>query len=203
VVAKAADQPGENANAEEVVEVNSGIPLGKYFDVGQSKDEFAANQIERNLTDLGFRTIVHPQSLLWMKSFQVLVGPYRNGHDAEDARRSLESQGYKPRSLAKRSRQLTLVASRKNPHNVSEWDTDDFIVTWEAYSAQATVRFLKKGETSGTAVGEWVRLPSPSEYSAVTYTTGQAGKRTLLSIQFHGMKQAVMLSNSADRGIVF
>jgi len=203
VVARAADQPGDNENAEDVVEINSGIPLGRYFDVAKPKDAFAANQIESHLSDLGFRSIVLPRSLLWMKSYQVLVGPYRNQQDAEGARQSLESKGYKPRSLAKRSRQLILLASWMNPDHVSDQDTDNLIVTWEAYSAQATVKFVKKGETLGTAVGKWAKLPGPSEYTEIVYTTADAGKRTLLSIRFQGMKQAVMLPNSADRGIVF
>jgi len=205
VVAKAADQPGENEDAEDVVEINSGMPLGKYFDVGKFKDEFAASQIERSLTDLGFRTVVLPKSLLWMKSYNVLVGPYRNAQDAESASHSLQSHGYKPRSLPKRSRELTLAAPGMNPFIVfsEDKDTDNLIVTWETYSAQATVRFVKKGETVGAAVGKWVKLPGPSEYSAIEYIAGRTGKRTLLSIQFHGMKQAVTLPNSADRGIVF
>jgi hypothetical protein len=205
VVAKATDQPGENEDAEDVVEINSGMPLGKYFDVGKFKDEFAASQIESSLTDLGFRIVVLPKSLLWMKSYNVLVGPYRNAQDAESASHNLQSHGYKPRSLPKRSRELTLAAPGMNPFVVfpGDKDTDNLIVTWETYNAQATVRFVKKGETVGTAVGKWVKLPGPSEYSAIEYIAGRTGKRTLLSIQFHGMKQAVTLPNSADRGIVF
>ena len=205
VVAKAADQPGENENSEDVVEINSGVPLGRYFEVGKFKDEFAAERTEHNLTDLRFHATVLPKSLLWLKSYQVLIGPYREAEDADAARRSLQSQGYKPRALPERSRQLTLAGSGMDLFNVfsAEKDSDNLIVTWEAYGAQATVRFVKKGETTGTAVGKWVKLPDRSSYSAIVYTTGDPGKRTLLSIQFSGMKQAVMLPRSADRGIVF
>jgi hypothetical protein len=204
VVAKAADQPGENEYADDIVEINSGIPPGKYFDVGKFKDQIAANQIERNLSDVGFRTTVLPKSLLWMKSYQVLVGPYGNEHDAEVARHGLQTQGYKPHALPERSRQLTLTGSREAQAGrfAEERDTDNLVVTWEAYSAQATVRF-NKGEVSAKAIGKWVKLPNPSPYSAIVYTTGDPGRRTLLSIRFQGMKQAVMLPSSADRGIVF
>lgn len=199
VIAKAANQPGESAHAEDVVEINSGVPFGRYFEIGKFKDDFAANQTERNLTGLGFRTVIVPKSLLWMKSYQVLVGPYRDEQDAEAVRRSLQVHGYDPRSLAQRSRQLTL----RDPRDVLEEETDSLIVTWETYSPQATVRFVTKGETSGTAVGKWIRLPGASPYSAIVYTTGDPGKRTLLSIQFEGMKQAVTLPDSPAHGIVF
>lgn len=205
VIAKAADQPGANEDAEDVVEVNSGVPLGKYFGLGKFKDELAAYQMERTLTDLRYRATVLPKSLLWMKSYQVLVGPYRNPQDADVARRSLQSQGYNPRSLPEHTRQLTLTGAAKDLFNASstERGADNLIVTWEAYSAQATVKFVKSGEASGTVVGRWVKLPTPSPYSAIVYKAGEHGKRTLLSIQFIGMRQQVMLPPSADHGIVF
>jgi len=190
-------------NAEDILEINSDMALGKYFDIGSFKDRLEAAQIRRDLSDLGLRAVVLPKSLLWMKSYQVLVGPYHNEQDAQGAGRTLQARGFKPRPLAKRSRELTLVAPWSSPYSGPEQDIQDFRVTWEAYSADAAVKFLKGGQMSAAADGKWVKLPAKSDYTAIIYTTDDVGRRTLLSIQFRGMKQAVVLPSSADHGIVF
>lgn len=201
LAAKAVDQPGENENAEDVLEINSGMPLGKYFEVGKFKDQLVANEKRHDLEELGFRTVVLPRSLLWMKSYQVLVGPYHNEPDAQRASGNLQAQGLKPRSLSKHSRQLTLVGLWMNPTDAAE--RDNLTVTWEAYSAEASVKLVGASHSGRAATGKWVKLPTKSDYTAITYTTGRTGTRTLLSIQFRGMNQAVTLANSADNSIVF
>jgi hypothetical protein len=201
LAAKAVDRSDENENAEDILEINSGIPLGKYFEVGKVKDQFAANQKRHDLEELGFRAVVLPKSLLWIKSYQVLVGPYHNELDAQRARRNLQADGLTPRSPGEHSRQLTLVASLANP--TSNAKSDDFVVTWEAYSAEAKVKLVEAGQIDRTVTGKWVKLPTKSDYTAIEYTTGRIGTRTLLSIQFQGMNQAVMLVGSTDSSIVF
>jgi hypothetical protein len=202
LAAKALDRSGENANAEDVLEINSGMPLGRYFEVGKFKDPSAGNQMRHDLEKLGFRTVVLPKRLLWMKSYQVLVGPYRNDQDAQNAHRNLRADGFEPRSPGGHSRQLTLVVSWENPMGRPA-DQDNFIVTWEAYSADANVKLVEAGQSGRTVTGKWVKLPAKSDYTGIAYTTGEAGTRTLLSIQFRGMNQAVTLANSTDRSIVF
>lgn len=199
--AKAVDLPGENENAEDILEINSGMPLGKYFEVGKFKDKSVANQKRHDLEEHGFRTVVLPKSLLWMKSYQVLVGPYHNEPDAQRASRNLRAEGLKPRSLGEHSRQLTLVAPSRTTIDAAEGDA--FIVTWETYSAEASVRLVANRQSGRTVTGKWVKLPTKSDYTAIVYTTGRTGARTLLSIQFRDMNQAVTLANSADDSIVF
>jgi len=201
VTAKAVDSTPDNT--EDVTEINSGIPLGRYFTIGKYKDPWAAGQAQRDLANIGFRASLLPKSLLWMKSYEVVVGPYRSAASADDARQNLQSHGYKPRPLAKRSRRLTLVALWANPYSGSEGDTEDFVVSWEAYSADATVKLVTHNGTAASAVGKWVKLPARSEYTSITYVPSANGKRSLLAIQFRGMSQAVSLPGSASHGIVF
>lgn len=201
LAAKAVDRSAENENAEDILEINSGMPLGKYFEVGKIKDQLAAYQKRQDLEKLGFRAVVLPKSLLWIKSYQVLVGPYHNEQDAQRARRDLQADGLNPRSLGEHSRQLTLVASWANPTSSAE--SDDFIVSWEAYSAEAKVKLVEAGQIGRTVTGKWVKLPAKSDYTAIEYTTGRTGTRTLVSIQFQGMNQAVTLADSTDSRIVF
>jgi PilZ domain/SPOR domain len=202
LAAKAVDRSDESENAEDILEINSDMPLGKYFEVGKFKDELAANQRRRDLEELGFRTAVLPKSGLWMKSYEVFVGPYHDEQDAQRARRNLHADGLKPRSLGEHSRQLTLVAPSVNPAGGAA-ERDDFIVTWEAYSEEANVKLVEASQIGRTVTGKWVKLPARSDYTAIVYTTGRTGARTLLSIQFRGMNQAVMLANSTDNSIVF
>lgn len=200
VTAKAADSSPDNT--EEVMEINSGMPFGKYLTVGKFKDPQAAGETQRQLTNLGLRAAIVPKSLLWMKSYEVLVGPYRDAATADDARRNLQSHGFKPHSLAQRSRRLTLVASWSNPYRGNEDDNKDFVVSWEAYSSDATVKLVSRGQTSASVVGKWVKLPARSDYTSITYTPSVNGKRNLVAIQFRGMTQAVSLPESAH-GLVF
>jgi PilZ domain/SPOR domain len=201
VTAKAADSSTDDT--EDVLEINSGVPFGKYLTVGKFKDPLAASQTQRQLTNLGFRAALVPKSLLWMKSYEVLVGPYHDAASADDARHNLQSHGFKPHSLAKRSRRLTLVATWSNAYGSNQDGTEDFVVSWEAYSSDATVKLVSRGGTTASAVGTWVKLPARSEYTSITYTPTGNGKRNLLAIQFRGMSQAVSLPDSSAHGIVF
>ncbi|HXW55163.1 MAG TPA: SPOR domain-containing protein [Candidatus Cybelea sp.] len=202
LAATAADRASETENAEDALEINSDMPLGKYFEVGKFKDELAASQILSGLNKLEFQAVVLPKSLLWMKSYEVLVGPYHDEQDAQSARRNLQAQGYKPRSLGKHSRELNVVVPWVNPNGGPE-ERDDFIVTWEAYSADASVKFVQADKVTRTVAGKWVKLPAKSEYNAIMYTKGKSGTRTLLSIQFRGMNRAVELGSASHRSIVF
>jgi hypothetical protein len=200
--ARAVDRSDENENAEDILEINSGMPLGKYFEVGKFKDQLAANQRRRDLEELGFRTAVLPKSGLWVKSYEVFVGPYHNEQDAQRALRNLHADGLKPHPPSEHSRQLSLVATWANPAGGTA-ERDDFIVTWKAYSEEANVKLVDANQIGRTVTGKWVKLPTTSDYTAIVYTTGRTGARTLLSIQFRGMNQAVMLANSTDDSIVF
>jgi PilZ domain len=184
-------------NAEDIAEVNSGVPLGKYFEIGRFKDELRAHEATEDLDHFGFRTLVVPKNLLWLISYQVLVGPYRNDEEAQAGRRSLESQGFKPHSPPRRSRELRF-APPTEPLRNADVLVGDFIVSWESYSPEATVKFLKGDNTVVTGRGTWVKHQVKYESDGVAYQANDNGSRTLLEIWFRGMSQSVVLSPTSD-----
>lgn len=72
--------------------------LAIYLEVGNFKDPLWATKATDTLSQSGFQAIVVRKGHLWMNSYHVLVGPFGTDADAETAQRSLESQGFKPRS---------------------------------------------------------------------------------------------------------
>ena len=80
---KPAGNSGENA--EDIAEINSGVPFGKYFDVGNSKDELGAHNTMDDLARIGVHAIVIPKHHLWMNSYQVIAGPYRDREEMQAA----------------------------------------------------------------------------------------------------------------------
>ena len=103
---KPAGNSGENA--EDIAEINSGVPLGRYFDVGSFKDELGARSATDDLARIGIHAMVVPKHHLWMNSYQVIAGPYRDGDEMQAAGTNLRSHGFKTHSLPKQSRDLTL-----------------------------------------------------------------------------------------------
>jgi PilZ domain/SPOR domain len=197
---KPAGHPVENA--EDTAELNSGVPLGKYFEIGRFKEDLWADEKVDDLTHLGFQALVIPKNLLWMTSYQVLVGPYSNEEDAQAARRNLQSRGLRPRSLPRRSREFSLPTMTKL---YSDRDVvENFVVSWESYSADATVKFVKGGDTVATGQGKWVKRPDKYQYDGVMYDGNVDGSRTLLEIWFRGMNQAVVFPTTVgNHAIIF
>jgi cell division protein FtsN len=68
-----------------------------YFEVGSFKDIIWAEHASEALTQQGFSTLLIHKSLLWMDSYQVLVGPYGTGDDTASVRKQLTERGFKPR----------------------------------------------------------------------------------------------------------
>lgn len=191
---KRASDSGENA--EDIAEINSGVPFGKYFDLGKFKDESGARSTTNDLAHIGIHAIVIPKHRLWMNSYQVIAGPYRDVQEMQVAGRSLRSHGFKTHSLPTRSRGLTLL-SKMPVHSFTEAPTENLVVNWQTYSPEVTVNFLKSGDTVAKAEGKWVRKPTTYDYDAIVYKQNANGSRTLLEIWFHGMNRAVLLSASS------
>ncbi|HEY6905714.1 MAG TPA: SPOR domain-containing protein, partial [Candidatus Acidoferrales bacterium] len=190
-------------NAEDIAEINSGVPFGRYFDLGKFKDELGAHSAKDDLADIGIHAIVVPRHHLWMTSYQVIVGPYGDAQEMQVAGRSLRSHGFKTHSLPKQSRNLTLL-SKMPVHGFAEAPTENLVVSWQTYSPEVTVNFVKAGDTVAKAGGKWVRKPVPYDYDAIVYSQNGNGSRTLLEIWFHGMNRAVVLSTaSPNHPLVF
>jgi PilZ domain/SPOR domain len=184
-------------NSVDVAEVNSGVPLGKYFEVGKFKDELQAQETTEDLAHFGFPATVIPKNLLWLNSYQVLAGPFNNKDAAQVARRNLQTKGFTPHSLPKRSRQVTFSAPTA-ALGAADVLIGEFVVSWESYDSDATVRFVKDGSTMATGQGKWVKRATRYPQDGVAYQRNQNGSRTLVEIWFHGMTQDVVLSSSRD-----
>lgn len=197
---KHADPSPETSEA--VAELNSGIPLGKYLEIGRFKDEVQAHETIDDLARVSVHAIVVPKNLLWMTLYQVLVGPYGNEEEARSARKDLQTQGFKARSLPRRSREFTLpsVTKRKGDADTSE----DFVVSWEAYSPDATVKFVRGGHTVASGRGKWVKRPNKYQTDGIMHDRNANGSRTLLEIWFRGMSQDLVFpATSSDHPIIF
>ncbi len=198
-------KPASNSaeNAEDIAEINSGVPLGKYFDVGKFKDELGARSATDDLAHLGIHAMVVPKHRLWMNSYQVIAGPYRDGDEMQTAGTNLRSHGFKTHSLPKQSRDLTLLPSTKS-RGFAEPPAENLVVNWETYSPEVTVNFVKAGDTVAKAEGKWVRKPLPYNYDAIVYKLNANGSRTLIEVWFHGMNRAVVLPNtSPNNSVIF
>ena len=197
---KSADSSVENS--EVVAEVNSGIPLGKYFEVGRFKDQLQAREKIEDLTSASFHAVVVPKNLLWMTSYQVLAGPYRDEEKARIARKDLQSRGFKARSLPRRSREFDLPSAGKlrDGKDISE----GFVVTWEAYSADATVKFVRSSDTVASGKGRWVKQKNKYGSDGIMYDRNEDGSRTLLEIWFRGMNQGLVFpSDPRNHPVIF
>ena len=185
---KSADSSVETS--EVVAEVNSGIPLGKYFEVGRFKERLQAREKIEDLARASFHAVVVPKNLLWMTSYQVLAGPYRDEERARIARKDLQSRGFKAGSLPRRSREFDLPSAGKlrDGEDISE----GFVVTWEAYSADATVKFVRSSDTVASGKGRWVKQAHKYGSDGIMYDRNENGSRTLLEIWFRGMNQALV-----------
>jgi hypothetical protein len=190
-------------NTEDIAEVNSGVPFGRYFDVGRFKDELGARSASDDLAHDGIHAMVVPKHRLWMNSYQVIAGPYRDGDEMQTAGTNLRSHGFKTHSLPKQSRDLTLRPSTES-RGLTESPAENLVVNWETYSPEVTVTFVKAGDAVVKAEGKWVRKTTPYNYDAVVYKQNGDGSRTLLEIWFHGMNRAVVLpTTSPNHSVIF
>jgi len=190
-------------NAEEIAELNSGLPLGKYLEIGKFKEELRAYKTMDDLAHARFQAIVIPKNLLWMQSYQVLVGPYDKEEQAQGARKELQSHGFKSSSLPRRTREFSFSTFTK-PNRFSMDAPESCVVSWESYSADATVKFVKGENTVATGKGKWVERPHKYDFDAVVYDRNQNGSRTLLELRFGGTGQALVFpAASGNPPIIF
>jgi cell division protein FtsN len=89
---------GESAAAGKTTDDTPATP-GHYFEVGSFKDSTWADQAVAKLTQLGFHAASVRKNLLWVRSYQVRVGPYADTKDMQAAIQDLSSQGFKPHPL--------------------------------------------------------------------------------------------------------
>ena len=82
--------------------------------------------------------------------------------------------------------------------------SEDFVVSWEAYGADATVKFVKGSDTVASGKGRWVKRATKYESDGIMYDRRKDGSRTLLEIWFRGMNQDVVFpATSSNHPIIF
>jgi hypothetical protein len=162
-----------------------------YLEVGKFHDVAWANQTTSKLEQLGFHATVLHQGHLLLTSYQVLVGPYSSDDDAKAARNYLVSQGFKPRSYERGSRNFWFP-SGLTFHDGTHVPVDDCDVRWESYVTDAVVKFEKDGRVTVTTEGKWVTRGYVYKQNAIVYQKNGDGSWTLLEIQFAGMNRALV-----------
>jgi cell division protein FtsN len=187
--------PGVDAEVVVPREGNAGSNSGKYFQVGKFKDDLSAHNSTDKLKQFGFHATVTQKGHLWMKSYYVLVGPYGVHDDVETARKNLISRGFKPRVFERGSRGFAFRSGLSlNGTRVPE---GDYIISWESYSSDANVEFMRADSLVATADAKWVKRDVKYQDDAYVYRKNSDGSRTLLEIRFAGMSQALVFGKSS------
>jgi hypothetical protein len=168
-----------------------GMHSEKYLEIGRFKEKLLADQMTFHLSHLGFPATVIQRGRLFGKSYQVLVGPYETGLEAEAIHKNLTSRGFTPRSYergktGKRDFSLPPALKVGGTHLPVGYCT----ISWESYSPNAIVKFEDVTGTSVTVEGKWVKGENP--YNAVVYLKNRDGSGTLLEIRFNRMGQALV-----------
>jgi len=171
------------------------LPTERYLEVGKFKERFRADKTTDRLGQLGFPAIVTQRGHLWMSSYYVLVGPYGNDREVKAAHNGLMSQGFKPRSFEKGSRNFsTRSGFRLNGIPIP---SGDYSISWESYASDAVVKFEDKRSVVITTEAKLIRGPSWHNNNAFVYMINADGSRTLLEIQFAGTNQTLVFGKSS------
>jgi cell division protein FtsN len=192
-----ANRSGANAEVEIARGENAVSNSEEYFEVGKFKDDLSAHNSTDKLKQLGFHATVSQKGHLWMKSYYVLVGPYGAHDDVETARRNLVSRGFKPRVFERGSRSFAFGSGLTL--NGTHVPDGDCTISWESYSPDANVEFVKRDSVVATADGKWMKRDVRYQDDAYVYRKNGDGSRTLLEIRFAGMSQALVFGMSSRK----
>jgi hypothetical protein len=187
-----ADKPANNSDvhAELAGKESAASSEAGYFEVGKFKNNLLADNVADRLDQLGFHASVAQKGHLWMNSYSVLVGPYGDDQNAEAARKDLLVHGFSPRAFEKGSRdfRFPLVVTL----NGTQVPVGDYTISWESYSADAVVKFIRNYDFVVTAEGKWMKSDVPYPLNAIVWRKGADGSQTLLEIRFGGMSRALV-----------
>jgi hypothetical protein len=166
-----------------------------YFEVGRFKTESQAHDETDKLAQLGFPVTAVQKGFLWTNSTRVLVGPYGDEDRAKLTQDNLLAKGFKPRPFEKGSRDLTLLSTVTL--NGDPAPEGDYVVTWESYIGDASVKFMRNNSVVAKADGKWVKRDVRYPRDAYVYRRNPDGSRTLLEIHFGGMRQALVFGKAS------
>jgi len=166
-----------------------------FFEVGKFKNQSQAHVEIDKLSQLGFPATAVQKGFLWTNSYHVLVGPYGDEDRAKATHKNLVSNGFKPRPFERGSRAFTL--NTPVTLNGARTPPGDYILSWESYLDDASVKFLHNDFTVATANGRWVKRDVKYPRDAYVYKRNADGSRTLLEIRFGGTRQALVFGKSS------
>jgi len=161
-----------------------------FFDLGSFKQQQRADDLSDKLAQAGFPASVVRKGHLWMNSYAVLVGPYKNEVDEKKINGDLRSRGYKPRPFERGSRDFAFRSMVMIEH--AKLPIGDFAISWESYVADAKVKFAQGHQVVAATDGKWIK--KPQKYSRDEYVFGKRsdGSHPLLEIHFGGLDRALV-----------
>lgn len=173
----------------------SGMRSEKYLEVGRFKEKLLADKTTGRLSQLGFPAAMIQRNRFFRgKSYQVLVGPYGDDHEAEVAHKDLASLGFKPRSYERGNRDFTL--SRILKVGGTNLPVGSCLISWESYTPDAIVKIESYRGMGVTVEGRWVNHGVRYTEDTVAYHTNRDGSRTLVEIRFSGMRRALVFGSN-------
>jgi hypothetical protein len=190
------DKPANNPDihAEVTGKQSAASSSAGYFEVGKFKNNLLADNVANTLGQLGFHAAVVQKGRLWMNSYSVLVGPYGDNRDAEGARKDLMLHGFNPRAFEKGSRDFRLPLALTL--NGTQVPVGNYTISWESYSPDAVVKFVRDYDVVVTAEGKWMKSDLTYPLNAIVWRNSVDGSRTLLEIRFGGMNRALVFRTS-------
>jgi hypothetical protein len=189
-----ARQPGVQTESSGTAE-NPNSTSELFFEVGKFKNQSQAHIELDKLSQLGFPATAVQKGFLWTNSYHILVGPYSDEERARATHQSLVSSGFKPRPFERGSRAFTLGSPVSL--NGARTPAGDYIISWESYLDDASVKFLRNDFTVATGNARWVKRDAKYPRDAYVYRRNADGSRTLLEIRFGGTRQALVFGKSS------
>ena len=191
--AEPASQP--SVGTEESKTTNAPSISETFFEVGKFKNPLQAHDEVDKVARLGFPVTAVQKGFLWTSSYHVLVGPYGDEERAKTTHDTLVSDGFKPRTFERGSRSLTLASTLSTDGGRAP--EGEYVISWESYIGNASVRFLRNNSLVATANAKWVKRDVKYPRDAYVYRRNPDGSRTLLEIHFEGMRQALVFGKSS------
>ncbi len=185
---EAGNQPGVHTEDSRTANPDSTSEL--YFEVGKFKNPLQAHDETEKLAQLGFPATAVQKGFLWTNSYHILVGPYGDEEGAKATHDNLVSNGFKPRTFERGSRNFTILSSVTTDGGRAP--EGDYIISWESYVGNASVKFLRNNSLVASADGKWVKHDAKYPRDAYVYRRNPDGSRTLLEIHFEGMRQTLV-----------
>ncbi|HTZ95124.1 MAG TPA: PilZ domain-containing protein [Terriglobales bacterium] len=182
-------------STEESKPTNAPAISETFFDVGKFKNPLQAHDEVDKVAKLGFPVTAVQKGFLWTSSYHILVGPYGDESLAKTTHDSLVTDGYNPRTFERGSRDLTVASTLST--GGARLPEGEYVISWESYIGNASVKFLHNSLVVATANAKWVKRDVKYPRDAYVYKRNADGSHTLLEIHFQGMRQALVFGKSS------